>query len=238
VHRCVAATGTVSGVTISGESTTVSDGISSRERGERAGQARPVMSKAERRAAGKAAREAAKRRRRRNKVAVWAGAVTLVLIIAVAFVVANRGGEPTGQAGAPPCGSAAFPPVPAGADPALCTKPTVGPGTGELTQLNVTTLVEGTGAAAASGQTVTVNYVGVKYASGEQFGASWDDQQTFPFKLGAREVIDGWDQGLVGVKVGSRVQIDIPSNLAYGDNPTDGRPAGPLRFVVDLLALA
>jgi peptidylprolyl isomerase len=226
----------VSGVTTSGEFTTVSDRISRPERSQRASTT-PALTKAERRAAGKAARAAAARRRRRTRVAVWAGAVTLVLIIAVTFVVASRG-EPTTPAGAPPCGSAAFPPVPAGADPALCTKPTVGPGSGELTKLNVTTLVEGTGAAAASGQNLSVNYVGVSYTSGEQFAASWDDQQTFPFKLNAGEVIDGWAQGLVGVKVGSRVQLDIPTDLAYGENPAEGRPAGPLRFVVDLLAVA
>ena len=223
----------------------MSDGISSGERRPRAGKAAarpaastaPTMSKPERRAAGKAAKARAARRRRRNRIAVWAGAVTLVLIVALTFVVANRGGEPTNQAGAPPCGSAAYPPVPAGADPALCTKPTVGPGSGELAQLNVTTLVEGTGAAVASGQQVTVNYVGVSYTSGEQFDASWDDQRTLPFTIGAGEVIDGWDQGLVGVKVGSRVQLDIPTNLAYGENPDQGRPAGPLRFVVDVLAV-
>jgi peptidylprolyl isomerase len=235
VHRPGAVAGTVSGVTTSGEFTTVSESIKS-ERSQRAS-TRPALSKAERRAAGKAARAAAARRRRRNRVAVWAGTVTLVLIIAVTFVVASRG-EPTSQAGAPPCGSAAYPPVPAGADAALCTKPTVGAGSGELTKLNVTTLVEGTGAAAASGQNLTVNYVGVSYSSGEQFAASWDDQQTFPFKLEAGAVIDGWVQGLVGVKVGSRVQLDIPSDLAYGEKPEEGRPAGPLRFVVDVLAAA
>jgi peptidylprolyl isomerase len=218
----------------------VSDGISSHERRQRTASATPALSKAERRAAGKAARAKAKRRRRQKRVAVWAGAVTLVLIIAVTFVVANRGGEPSTQAdaGAPPCGSAAYPPVPAGADAALCTKPTVGPGSGELTELNVTTLVEGTGAAAAAGQQVTVNYVGVSYTSGQQFDASWDKQQTLPFTLGAGAVIPGWDQGLVGAKVGSRVQLDIPTALAYGENPDETQPAGPLRFVVDVLAVS
>jgi peptidylprolyl isomerase len=49
-------------------------------------------------------------------------------------------------------------------------------------------------------------------------------------------VIPGWDQGLVGIKVGSRVQLDIPPDLAYGANPEGGNPAGALRFVVDVLA--
>jgi peptidylprolyl isomerase len=55
------------------------------------------------------------------------------------------------------------------------------------------------------------------------------------FPIGTGNVIKGWDQGLVGVTVGSRVQLDIPADLAYGENPTDGRPGGPLRFVVDIL---
>ena len=107
-----------------------------------------------------------------------------------------------------------------------------------MTELKVTTLVEGAGAAAATGQSLTVNYVGVSYKTGTQFDASWDGQNPKPytFELGAGGVIPGWDQGLVGVKVGSRVQLDIPSALAYGDNPSDGRPAGPLRFVVDVLS--
>ena len=54
----------------------------------------------------------------------------------------------------------------------------------------------------------------------------------------AGKVIAGWDQGLIGVNVGSRVQPDIPANLAYGDNASGGVPADPLRFVVDVLAAA
>jgi peptidylprolyl isomerase len=172
----------------------------------------------------------------------WAGVALLALgVIIGVYLVVGGDDQPTatpaasGTPTAPAeqaCG-AAFPPVPAGADPALCTKPTVTAGTGQLTELKVTTLIEGTGAPAASGQKLTVNYVGVSYTSGEQFDASWDSQRPYTFDLGAGGVIPGWDQGLVGVKVGSRVQLDIPSNLAYGDS---GDPAGPLRFVVDVLS--
>jgi len=55
-------------------------------------------------------------------------------------------------------------------------------------------------------------------------------------KLGNNDVIKGWDQGLVGVPVGSRVQLDIPTDLAYGPTPPSGYPAGPLRFVIDILS--
>ena len=59
------------------------------------------------------------------------------------------------------------------------------------------------------------------------------------FAIGVGQVIPGWDQGLVGVPVGSRVQLDIPAELAYGaDGPAQGKPAGPLRFVVDILGAA
>ncbi|MCW6011115.1 FKBP-type peptidyl-prolyl cis-trans isomerase [Micromonospora sp. CPCC 205371] len=202
------------------------------------------MTKSERRAAAKAAAaEAAERKRRNQADAGGAAGVAAIAVIVVVFALV-RGGETEGTASpsltTTPAASptaAAFPPLPAGADPALGEKPVVKAGTGDLTKLKVTTLIEGTGPAAAAGQQITVNYVGVTYKTGEEFDASWTRQQPFDFQLGQGGVIPGWDQGLVGVKVGSRVQLDIPSDLAYGDNPGEGRPAGALRFVVDLLAV-
>ena len=120
--------------------------------------------------------------------------------------------------------------------PALAKKPATGAGSGELSQLKVTPLIEGRGAATRAGQRITVNYVGVSYQTGEEFDASWNRGQPFSFQLGASQVIRGWDRGLVGVKVGSRVQLDIPSELAYGEITSGGRPAGALRFIVDVLA--
>jgi peptidylprolyl isomerase len=224
----------------------VSDGVKSRERDQPAGKAhsakpasakqtRLASTKAQRRAAFKAAKAAAARRRRQLKIGALTGGLLLVVIVVLVLVVGGND-KPTSPTASSPCGSAVFPPVPAGADPALCTKPTVGIGAGELAELKVTTLVKGKGAAAAAGQTISVNYVGVSFKSGAEFAASWTDRQPHSFRLGAGSVIQGWDQGLVGVTVGSRVQLDIPSNLAYGDNPGGGRPGGPLRFVVDLLA--
>jgi peptidylprolyl isomerase len=130
-----------------------------------------------------------------------------------------------------------FPPLPAGADPALATRPTTTAGTGKLTKLTVKSLVKGKGAAAQAGQAITVNYVGARYQTGEEFDASWNRSEPFSFQLGAGNVIPGFEQGLVGVTVGSRVQVDIPANLAYGENPSGGAPAGPLRFIVDVLAV-
>jgi peptidylprolyl isomerase len=128
--------------------------------------------------------------------------------------------------------------LPPGTDPQLATRPVVGKGSGALTALVVTPLVKGTGPAVQPRQTILVNYVGVSYTTGQPFDASWDRGQPFPVQIGVGGVIPGWDQGLVGVSVGSRVQLDIPANLAYGDKPTrPGAPAGPLRFVVDVLAV-
>jgi peptidylprolyl isomerase len=132
--------------------------------------------------------------------------------------------------------SAAFPPVPAGADPALSKKPAVSAGTGTVSKLKTTTLIQGKGAAVQAGQTINVNYVGVTYSTGKEFDSSWKRSEAFSFQAGTGNVIKGWDQGLIGVKVGSRVQLDIPADLAYGDKPTGGQPAGALRFVVDVLS--
>ena len=108
------------------------------------------------------------------------------------------------------------------------------------TELVVTDLTEGTGTAAGNGDTVVVNYVGVRSADGTEFDNSYDKGRSFPVTLGAGQVIEGWDKGLVGIKPGGRRQLDIPADLAYGDNPpsTDVIQKGDaLTFVVDAVAV-
>ena len=108
------------------------------------------------------------------------------------------------------------------------------------TELVVTDLTEGTGAAAVNGDTVVVNYVGVRSADGTEFDNSYDKGRSFPVTLGAGQVIEGWDKGLLGIKPGGRRQLDIPADLAYGDNPpsTDVIQKGDaLTFVVDAVAV-
>jgi peptidylprolyl isomerase len=107
------------------------------------------------------------------------------------------------------------------------------------TQLEKVDLIEGTGPEAKTGDKVTVQYVGVGMESGKEFDASWDRGEPFSFTLGAGEVIPGWDQGIVGMKVGGQRELIIPAELAYGEEgrpPTIG-PNEPLVFVVDLLAV-
>lgn len=202
--------------------------------------------KAAKRAAAKAARAraVAAQQRRRVLSIVGAAAAVLLVIVGIAWYAqsgddpstpaAGTGSSATAQDGATQ--DAAFPPLPAGADPALGTKPVVTAGTGTVSKLVVTTLVEGKGAATQAGQNITVNYVGVSFADGKEFDSSWKRSQPLDFQLGTGGVIQGWDQGLLGVKIGSRVQLDIPSSLAYGDDASSGRPTGTLRFVVDVLA--
>jgi peptidylprolyl isomerase len=102
-------------------------------------------------------------------------------------------------------------------------------------------LIVGTGTAAKTGSTVTVNYVGVLYKGGKEFDSSWKTGQPFaPFPLGQGRVIPGWDQGLVGMKVGGRRELIIPPNLAYGKqgSPPTIPPNATLVFVVDLLGVS
>ncbi len=97
----------------------------------------------------------------------------------------------------------------------------------------------GDGDEAIIGKRVVVHYVGVAWSSGEEFDASWDRGETFDFRLGAREVIEGWDRGVKGMRVGGRRRLTIPPELGYGSRGAGGVIKGgeTLVFVVDLLAV-
>ncbi|CAN5489312.1 FKBP-type peptidyl-prolyl cis-trans isomerase [soil metagenome] len=97
--------------------------------------------------------------------------------------------------------------------------------------------VVGDGIEASPGRTVTVHYVGVSWSTGEQFDASWDRMEPFRFGLGAGQVIQGWDEGVVGMRVGGRRTLTIPPEMGYGARGAGGviGPNETLVFVVDLL---
>ena len=97
----------------------------------------------------------------------------------------------------------------------------------------------GDGPEAVAGKRVDMHYVGVSWSSGEQFDASWDRGDTFGFKLGAGQVIPGWEQGIPGMKVGGRRKLTIPPALAYGSQGAGGviGPNETLIFMVDLLGV-
>ncbi|WP_188194050.1 FKBP-type peptidyl-prolyl cis-trans isomerase [Nonomuraea sp. SYSU D8015] len=117
--------------------------------------------------------------------------------------------------------------------PTLTTKTSEKP-PGELV---VKTVIEGTGAKVKASQTLTVHYTGKIWGTDQQFDSSWDRGEPAQFPLG--QVIKGWQQGLAGVPVGSRVVMSIPPDLGYGDQAQQNIPAkSTLVFVVDVLAAA
>jgi peptidylprolyl isomerase len=106
-------------------------------------------------------------------------------------------------------------------------------------QLQLEDIAVGEGEEAVAGRIVEVHYVGVTWKTGKQFDASWDRGNTFKFGLGKGQVIAGWDQGVLGMKVGGRRRITIPPMLAYGKRGAGGviGPDETLVFVVDLIAV-
>jgi peptidylprolyl isomerase len=101
-------------------------------------------------------------------------------------------------------------------------------------------LVVGDGEEAHPGQRVSVHYVGVAWSTGSQFDASWDRGEEFPFGLGGGQVIEGWDRGVAGMRVGGRRRLTIPPHLGYGSGGAGNVIKGgeTLVFVVDLLAVS
>ncbi len=98
-------------------------------------------------------------------------------------------------------------------------------------------LVAGTGQVAGAGDVVTVHYVGT-LTDGKVFDSSRDRGTPFSFNLGAQEVIRGWDEGVVGMKVGGTRKLIIAPDYAYGDRPVGPIPAGSiLIFEVELLGV-
>jgi len=200
------------------------------------------------------AESAANARRRGQALAgALAGVAVIAVLVAVYVGIQVTGDDkpaassaaaapsaaaPSAEPSPSPSQAAAQPPAqpqPADTPAALSKRPVVTAGGAKrLTKLAVKTLVKGSGAKVKSGQLIMANYVLASYADGKVIQATWDQGQ--PAQLPVGQLIPGFDQGIVGVPVGSRVQLDIPANLAYGDKPTSGQPGGDLRFVVDVLA--
>src|SRR4051812_11014576 len=106
-------------------------------------------------------------------------------------------------------------------------------------QLELDDLEVGDGDEAVTGKVVEVHYVGVSWKDGQQFDASWDRGSTFKFGLGKGQVIQGWDEGVAGMRVGGRRRITIPPHMAYGKRGAGGviGPDETLVFVVDLIGV-
>ncbi|MCB0923401.1 MAG: FKBP-type peptidyl-prolyl cis-trans isomerase [Mycobacterium sp.] len=105
------------------------------------------------------------------------------------------------------------------------------------TELTITDLVVGDGAEAVPGGTVDVHYVGVEYDTGAEFDSSWNRGESISFPL--RGLIQGWQDGIPGMRVGGRRQLVIPPQHAYGPAGAGHRLSGKtLIFVIDLLGTA
>ena len=119
----------------------------------------------------------------------------------------------------------------------LEAKPEIAKPTGEPpTELVKEDIVVGKGRAAKEGDRVTVHYVGVNFSTGDQFDASWDNGAPLTFQLAKGQLIDGWVQGMKGMKVGGRRKLTIPPELGYGaqGSPPTIPPNETLVFVIDL----
>ena len=112
------------------------------------------------------------------------------------------------------------------------------PGGEPPADLEITDIWEGDGKVAGPGDTVRVHYVGVAFSTGEEFDASWNRGEPLEFRLGIGQVIEGWDRGVQGMKVGGRRQLVIPPGLAYGNRGAGNiiRPGETLIFICDLVS--
>ncbi len=107
------------------------------------------------------------------------------------------------------------------------------------TTLVIQDLRTGSGHVAAAGDTVFVDYTGIRAVDGVQFDSSYERDEPLDFAIGRGSVIKGWDDGLIGAQAGTVRRLDIPTELAYGDNPPGGdiRPGDPLTFVLEVRAV-
>jgi peptidylprolyl isomerase len=162
----------------------------------------------------------------------------LLLVVPVACGSDDDSGEPAAQQTQDKTSEEPSPSAQREALKDTSTKPVIPKPSGSPPRrLDKQDIVKGKGPAAKAGDTVTVQYVGVAFSTGDEFDASWDRGQPFPVPLGAGQVIEGWDKGLVGMRKGGRRMLTIPPELAYGSEgyPPTIAPNETLIFVIDAL---
>lgn len=163
-----------------------------------------------------------------RKIVTLIGASALLAVVVIVVAV-GRGGSDDSSSGSGNCPEVSKD---------TSKKPTIGACKGTPpTALEKIDVVEGDGAEAKTGDKLSMQYVGSIYDTGKEFDASWDRGEPFEFDLGAGNVIKGWDEGIVGMKVGGRRELIIPPDLGYGaaGQPPTIPANATLVFVVDLL---
>lgn len=107
----------------------------------------------------------------------------------------------------------------------------------DQSKFQIEDLTVGTGTEVIGGDYITIHYVGI-LVDGRKFDSSYDRGQPFKTRIGVGEVIDGWDMGVIGMKVGGKRRLIIPSNLAYKDREIGIIPANAtLVFDLELLGI-
>jgi peptidylprolyl isomerase len=184
-----------------------------------------------------AALAAARRRQRTRKLRTFAAlAAAIILISVLATTFGSNDKDDTASTTTTTLDACPAPGVEV--DPA--DKPSIDAPTGPAPteKVQTTDLKVGDGAEVKAGDTIVVHYVGATY-DGKEFGSSWSlgCSTTGALAPTGGGFIPGWVEGIPGMKEGGRRLLAIPASLAYGDNPTDGSPAGPLLFLVDLVSI-
>lgn len=148
--------------------------------------------------------------------------------------------EESKPAEAAPAAPSAATSLQATAAPQSAASPTAANTAGSLnvTELKIEELKAGTGAEAVAGKTVSVHYTGT-LTNGTKFDSSLDRGEPFKFPLGAGRVIQGWDKGVAGMKIGGKRRLTIPPQMAYGERGAGGviPPNATLIFEVELLGV-
>lgn len=158
---------------------------------------------------------------------------TLGTVALVAMIGLSACGDGSDESAAAECRT--------GADAAEATAPELDPPEAKATEIEITDPIEGCGEAIADGAVtnVTVNYLGKAESTGEQFDSSFDRGEPTSFPVGDGRLIQGWDEGLIGMKEGGRRILLVPGDLAYGPtgNPPDIGPDDTLVFAIDLISI-
>lgn len=161
------------------------------------------------------------------------GTDTLVIVVDMIQDINDKAGVAGAQTSN---GGSGLPTVttPAGKAPTVTIPASTPPGS-----LQIKTLIKGSGAKVAKGQLIVVQYTGINWRTKKVFDSSWSRSQPFPVNIGVGQVIKGWDTGLVGQTVGSRVLLVIPPAEGYGkagSSQAGIKGTDTLVFVVDIVA--